>query len=420
MNLKQFLFVNHSSHQILVKNTFWLGLIEVFSKLIMFFVTITIGRYLGIKSFGTYNYVFSFVAIIMIFSDLGVSTVITRDIARHPDQAGNYLGNALSLRLLTSLFIIILMSLSLFFFKRDSQYLFLIILATFYSLLQQFSALFVVILTAFEKMEFVFVTRIFFFVGILLSTLVVVDIHGSLSLLIVLNSVVSIISIIVTIYLIKQQQIVIVLQWQSQFILEILRQILPIFGFIACTQIYLNLDTLLIGKFFGDQTVGVYQAAYKILFAFQSINIINNAILPRISILVHQQKYATLVKLYKVVIVISLLILIPLATIISLNSRIIVTLIWPGSGYLAAATILPFMIWAGVINFFRNFATNYLLACNQQQYIFFAILIGLIVNSALNFFIMPTLGYSFAAVSLLISEVIILGVSLYFSFKNSQ
>ncbi len=414
MNLKQFLFANNSSHQILAKNTFWLGLIEVFSKLIMFFVTISIGLYLGTNGFGAYNYALSFVSLFMIFSDLGVSTVITRDIAKHKDKAADYLGNSLSLRLITSLFIIIVMSISLTLFKSYHPYSGLIVLVTIFYLCQQISGLTITVLTAFEKMEFVFISKLIYFVGILFSTIFMVKSNGGINLMIILNTGISVITIITGFYLIRQLQIPVLLCWQKNFIRQVLRESIPIFGFIACTQIYLNLDTLLIGRYFGDHSVGIYQAAYKILFAFQSVNIINSATLPRISVLIHENKHSTLAKLNRLVIILSLVVLLPLAIIISLNSRLIISLVWRSPDYLAASFILPLLIWSGIANYFRNYVTNLLIASSRQKYVFISILIGLVVNSALNLFIMPLIGYPFAATSLLISEVVILLSSIIF------
>ena len=380
----------------------------------MFFVTISIGLYLGTNGFGAYNYALSFVALFMIFSDLGVSTVITRDMAKHKDKAADYLGNSLSLRMITSLFIIFITLLSLFLFKSYRPYSGLIILVTIFYLCQQISGITVTVLTAFEKMEFVFISRLIYFIGILLSTIFMVKTNGGINLMIILNTGVSIITIITGLYLIRKLKIRIFLCWQKDFIRQILVESIPIFGFIACTQVYLNLDTLLIGRYFGDNSVGIYQAAYKILFAFQSVNIINSATLPRISVLIHENKHSTLAKLTQLIIVFSLAILLPLALIISLNSRLIISLVWRSPAYFAAAAILPLLIWSGIANYFRNYTTNLLIASGRQKYVFISILIGLIVNSGLNIFIMPIIGYSFAATSLLISEVVILLSSIIF------
>lgn len=405
MNLKETLFTNYSNRQVLAKNTFWLGLIEVFSKVIMFVVTISVGRYLGLEGFGTFNFIFSYVGILMIFSDLGINTVLTREIAKHHDQAEQYLGNALGIKVATSLFIIILA----FFSKAN---FILVLLAAIFSLSQQFQGLFISVLTAHEKMEYVFASRLVYYLGILSAALLVVKFDLGISFLIAGYLLVGLISIAAAVFFVRSLPLRLNFRWEKNFWQELFIESLPLFGFIACSQIYLNLDTLLIGKFFGSRSVGLYSAAYKILFAFQSINLINGAAFPRITILIHENKLSSLNRLIRVILGGSLVVLIPLALVISLKSELIIGLIWPGANFLAAAPVLSFLIWSGVVNYFRIFTTNLLVARSQQKYVFFAILSGLLVNAALNYFAMPHLGFTFAAVSLLISETVILFVSI--------
>ena len=389
-------------------------MIEVFSKLIMFVVTISVGRYLGIQGFGTYNYALSYVALFTIFSDLGVSTVLTRDIAKHKDKASQYLGNTLGLRVVTSFFILLLILISLPFLGHNQAYLFLILLVTLSSLSQQFLGLLGSVLIAFEKMEYVFISKISYFIGILISALLVVRFNSGINILVASYSTAGILSVVITMYLVNKLNVKIVFLWQKEFWQEILLESFPLFGFIAFSQVYGNLDTLLVGRYFGDQSVGLYQSAYKILYAFQSINIINAATFPRMSVLIHEKKHHTFNRLIKIVIFGSILVLFPLASIISLKSESVISIIWQGRNFLAAATMLPFMIWSGVFNYFRIFTTNILIAKGQQKYVFYSIFIGLAINAYLNFIIMPKVDFTFAAKSLLFSEIIILLATLVF------
>ncbi|MDD4136171.1 MAG: polysaccharide biosynthesis C-terminal domain-containing protein, partial [Candidatus Shapirobacteria bacterium] len=190
---------------------------------------------------------------------------------------------------------------------------------------------------------------------------------------------------------------------------------LPLFGMTAATVIYANNDTLLIGRYFGNDQVGWYQTAFKILFAFQSVNVINYAIFPRITVLFHENKKEIVGKLIKLVVGLSFLGLIPLALLITWQRELIMKLIY-GPSFVVAAGVMSLLVWSGVINYFRVFVGNLLVIKKKQNVVFWSVLIGTLVDFIINYFLIPKVGFVQAGWSLIISELVILGVML-FGFK---
>lgn len=414
--LREIIFSNNSSKQILFKNTFWLSFVEVSSKLIMFFVTIWIVRYLGPSLFGKYNVAISLVSVFTIFSDLGVGFVMTRDIAKNKNVSSEYLSNTFGIRIFTTIFII-LISLIASIFIHDSELVIIFLLAIIHNSILQFQGLINNVLVAHEKMEYIFVVKIFYYLGLLLSTFIVVNFKINLSILLILYCLVTVFSIFIALIILSKLKIQIKISFNFLFWKKIIIQSLPIFGFIACSQIYSNVDTLLIRNFYNNESVGLYQSAYKILFAFQSINIINSVLFPRITSLIHNDKPDSLNKITNWVVIFSLLIIVPTAIIISIFSSQIISLIY-GHQYNNASTILTLLIWSGVFNYFRVMSTNFLMAKEKQNKIFFAMLIGLIVNIILNVTLLPKYGVIFAAINLVLTEAIILFLTIYFQKNN--
>ena len=78
--------------------------------------------------------------------------------------------------------------------------------------------------------------------------------------------------------LIGKLKLKIAFELDKNFIFSLLKEALPLLGTTIVATIYANMDTLLIGRFWGQEKVGFYQSAYKILFAFQSINFINSKV----------------------------------------------------------------------------------------------------------------------------------------------
>ncbi len=410
-SLKNLLFTNQSNKQILAKNTFWLGAIEVGSKLILLFTTLTIVRYLGPKEFGAYNFSLSFAAIISVLSDLGINTILTRDVAKNKQLAEILLANALGMRLIGSVVVVILTFIGYFFLGKNQPYFFLILLAVFYTLAMMIQGAILAVLVAFEKMEYIFAIRMGYYIGILASTMAVVGMKLKSVNILFSYTVVAMLTAIIAIYWLKKLGIRTRIAFNLTEWQQLWTELWPMFGFITAGTIYTNLDTMLISNFFGNEQVGIYQAGYKILYAFQSVNIINSATFPRFSILIQENRKEQLNRLLKLLVIGSGGILVTMAMVITWQRDFIIQLIY-GKVYNSSATITAILIWGGVLNYFRIMSTNLLVAKGKQRLMFRIMIAGLLTNAILNFVVMPRVGFEFSATSLVLSEAVILIMSV--------
>lgn len=406
-----------SNKRILIKNTFWLSAIEFFSKVLMFVVIVGLVRYWGADEFGTFNLAFAYVAIFMILADFGLSTITTREVAKHKDLSEKYLGNLIGLKLFLSLIIGLFFAASFLFINKPVSTQ-LLLITLIYSLTQGFQTLFISIFQAWEKMEMVFFNRMVFYIGVLASAMLVIKNNGSATHLVLGYMMSTILAIILGIWQSYLLKIKVKIIFDFKFWKELIKEALPLLGMTAAMVIYANNDTLLIGRYFDNNQVGFYQTAFKILFAFQSINVINYAIFPRLTILFHEEKKDTAKKLIKMVIVLSLLGLIPLALIITWQRELIMKLIY-GQNFVVSAGVMSLLIWSGVINYFRVFVGNLLVIKKKQNMVFWSILIGTLINLTINYFLIPKVGFVQAGWSLIISELVVLGVMI-FGLRNSK
>ena len=414
--LKNFLLHNNTSKQTLFKNTFWLGQIEFFSKIILFFVTILIVRSFGPSNFGKFNLAFSYAAIIMVLSDFGLNTIVTREVAKHPELANKYLSNTLSIKLIVSLLLGIVAYLIRPLLNGDPFIQKLFLLCVVYNLIQNLFNLLISIFSGLEKMEYIFAIRLIYYLGILFSAILITTNHSSPDKLLLLYVVTSIITLLFTAFLIIVNKIKIYLEFDFIFWKQILIETLPLLWLAIIGAIYLNNDTILISRFFGPEKVGFYQSAYKILFAFQSVNVVNLALFPRFSALIHQKNYESLNKLIKLTLTLSLVVLIPLAISITIFAKPIINIIY-GSVYSSASLAMTLLIWSGVVFYFRNFFCNLLIANNQQKHVLYAIFFGAVINLLFNLFITPRYNFAFASLAMIVSELIILSSAMIYYAK---
>ena len=82
----KFLFKNLGVRQSIFKNTFWLALEEVISKLLKLILIIYVARILGVTNYGKFIFALAFVSLFVIFSDFSLSIITTREVSRGKEK----------------------------------------------------------------------------------------------------------------------------------------------------------------------------------------------------------------------------------------------------------------------------------------------------------------------------------------------
>jgi O-antigen/teichoic acid export membrane protein len=81
------------------KNTAWLFSGQLFGKLLRVAIVVYAARVLGPASWGAFSYAMSLVAFLTIFTDVGVSGIVTRESAKDPSLSGRYFSTAFFIKL---------------------------------------------------------------------------------------------------------------------------------------------------------------------------------------------------------------------------------------------------------------------------------------------------------------------------------
>lgn len=137
----------------LLKNTSVLLASNVITKGLSALFIVSLAIYLEDYGFGQYNFVLSFAAVFIIFSDLGLDALTIKNVARDRNQAGEYLEIVGMLRIGLSL-IMIAVSLAIGYIMEIDEYLLLVILvAGMAYMFDKVSGLFYALFRAHERME---------------------------------------------------------------------------------------------------------------------------------------------------------------------------------------------------------------------------------------------------------------------------
>ena len=87
----------------LAKNTSVLFLSQMIGYVLAFFYTLYSARYLGTTNFGIISFATAISGLFAIFTDLGLSTLTIREVARDKSRTYKYLGNHGTIKLILSI-----------------------------------------------------------------------------------------------------------------------------------------------------------------------------------------------------------------------------------------------------------------------------------------------------------------------------
>jgi O-antigen/teichoic acid export membrane protein len=188
---------------------------------------------------------------------------------------------------------------------------------------------------------------------------------------------------------------------------EIFSHSLPMAASYLLIQIYLNFDMLLLGFIHGEKTVGLYSAAYKVITMINMFGLYYFlALFPNIS-----RMYESSTEKMKGLLSRSLknisLVALPLCVGGTIVARPLITLIF-GNEFAMSALPFKILIWNVAVIWISLHYGNTLIACNRQNQYMVGVAIGAVTNIVLNLIFIPRYGMTAAAITTVLSELIVL------------
>ncbi|WP_297476732.1 flippase [Thermococcus sp.] len=249
----------------LLRNAGWLFGAEIISKLFAYGVIVILSRTLGPEGLGQYSFIFYYIGLLSIFSDLGVGYYFMREVARDRSKAEELLPDVLGFKIILAFFnFLVIVALTLPLPKPEWMKI-LIILVGAEAMLQWVVYIFIRLMYAHEVTKYEAIARAVerawaFFVGG-----AVLYFHRSLSPFIV--------TILIG-YVIRES---LRIHWGSKFVdkieirfkpevwVSLLKKSYPFWLIGLFTLIYYRTDMVMLSLMRGDYETGIYRAAYTLI-----------------------------------------------------------------------------------------------------------------------------------------------------------
>lgn len=395
----------------IARNTSYLTLALILQKIISFTYFIILTRALGIEMMGQYYAAISFTTIFAIFIDLGFANTLTREVAKHQEQAEAWLGNVMALKIPLAILTLALALGTAFIFGYDNLSFQLIMISSICMILDSFTTTFFAAVRGFHNLKFESISSIIFQLIVLvlgyLALLYGLGVRAAMAVLAVASIFNFVYSFLVVRYRINLKW---KLLYQTEFIKNIFKISWPFALFAISQRLYLYLDSVMIGILANYHQVGVYQIAFKIIFALQFLPMAFTASLyPAMSsywIYNREQLVLSFERAMNYLIIISLPII---GGVLALDDKIIDIFkagdeaIWP----LRISILALFFI-------FVNFPIGSLLnACDRQRRNLSFMVVVTVISVVANFLLIPKFAATGASITVLITNGImfVLGIS---------
>ncbi len=396
----------------IAKNTSYLTVALIIQKVISFFYFILLARNLGPDSLGQYYFAISFTTIFAIFIDLGLVNYLIRETAKVKEKSNQLLSNILGLKLITSF----LSVLAVFLFINilgdyNSLSRQLVYISSICMILDSFTLTFFGAIRGFHNLKFESISSIIFQLIVLAVGWTFLALGLDLRLIMLSLVSASVFNFIYSWAILKFK---IKMPVKFSFNFSIFKKILILslpFAFYGIFQrLYTYLDSVLLSFFSGDYYVGIYQVAFKIIYALQFLPMAFVASLyPAMSYYWLNNKEQLNIAFRRSLDYL-MMISIPISVAVFLLADQIIMIF--KNGYEGAVWPLRISILA-LMFIFVNFPVGSLLnACDRQRKNTRNMLVTLIVAVILNIILIPKFNAIGASVVVLLSNglMFILGI----------
>lgn len=396
------------------KNTTFLTSALVFQKALTFLYYIFLARLVGPADVGKFVFAMSFTTMFTIFVDLGLSQVLTREIARERDKAQKYLANVLSVKIIlallaTALVIIVINLLNYPLLTKQMVYL-----ATIVMVVDSFQLVFYAVFRGFQNLKYESIGMSTGQILIFVTGLIGLKLGAPLHILVIAVLTGSLFQFFWSLFLIgKKLKIKIGFSLEKSVLKYLLAIAAPFALYGVFVKIYSYLDAVLLSKLAGDAYVGWYGIAYKATFALQFLPAaFAAAIFPAMSahFVADKEKLARVFERSMFyLMIIALPISVGLAT---LADKIIPQLY--GQSFIGSVLPLQILI-SGLLFIFLNYPVGNLLnACNKQKTNTMVMGITTVISVILNIILIPRYQAVGAAITSLASGALLFFLGLYF------
>ncbi|MCL4437515.1 flippase [Patescibacteria group bacterium] len=403
--IKNFLFKNKTTKQTIAKNTFWLSFGNGGSKLIRAIVIIYAARILGAANYGIFAYATSLAAFFTVFSDIGLSQLLTRELAANSERQKEYISTTFYIKLFLLVLTILLIIFVAPYFTKIKEARVLLPIIAFLLVFDNLRTFGFSVTRAYNRMELegglmilteVFVTSLSLFVLFRAPS----DFH-----LVLAYTIGSFLGFLATFTVIRQKIKDAFSHFRKALVKEIISSawsfaILGLFG-----SLMLNVDVIIIGWFKDAIALGLYAASQKpILILYILPGLLSTSLFPIMVKLAREKQADKMKMIMEKTMAIIFAAAIPAVVGGLIVAPQLIRLLF-GAQYTDATLAFQILLFTFLLVFPGAIFGNFIFAYDQQKIFLISIGIGSLINVVFDLLLIPSYSISGSAVATLLSQL---------------
>ncbi|MDF5721144.1 MAG: flippase [Rhizonema sp. PD37] len=387
-------------------NTAWLFADKVVRMVVGLLVGVWVARYLGPDNFGIYNYALAFTGIFDTVANLGLDSIVVRNIVRQPSSKDEILGTSFALKMMAQIIVLITAIAFISIFRPgDILTHWLVGIIAGGMLFESFYVIEYWFQSQVQSKYVVWYKNVALMIASC-ARVILIETHATLiffawvySAEFALNAISLVIAYHTKKYLFSAWQF----SWRCAR--DLLKDSWTLILSSFAIMILMRIDQLMLGQMIGDRAVGIYSVAVKISELWYFVPLaVTSSVFPSIIAAKQESNKLYYDRLQKVLDFLSI-ISYTVAILVTLFSEHLVIMLY-GKSYEEAAAILTIHIWTGIFVSSGLVGSLWTTSENLMPFAFLTTAIGAVINVSLNYILIKTYGGVGSAIATLIAQCV--------------
>lgn len=414
-NIKSFLFENKGLKQTIFKNTVWLMVAEVITRLLKLVLVIYAARILGVEDYGKFSFALAFIGLFVVFSDIGLSQIVVREFSKSRDSEKEFPA-VLAFKTLLAFSTLFVMIVCSFFISIDPIIRKIIWILSVYGVINGFVEVLLSFFRSRQKMEYESIMKIaqsLIVNGLGFFVILNIPSIENLSYSYLFGSFFALFAILAFFHF---KIAPLKLSWRTSIWIKYFKMSWPIALVGLFSTTYLNIDSTIMGYLNQIAETGWYNAAHKIiLVTLIPADLIAISFFPTLS-LAFKESREKLQNVWDHFNGFVMFLVVPMVVGgIALAEKIIIWVFDPT--FSPAILAFQMLIIVTGISFVCSPLQRMLVACHKEKSIFWVYFAGAITNIILNIILIPRYSLYGASISLIFTYIVILLSLIFLNVK---
>ena len=388
-----------------IKNASWIIGIQIIKSIFNLAISMFTARLLGPSGFGLINYAASIVAFVVPIMNLGINSILVKEIISYPNKEGETLGTAVVMSVVSAFFCILgIFSFTSLINRNEKE---TIIVCTLYSLLLIFQALEMIIYWFQAKLKSKYTSLVALISYILVSIykIFLLSTQKSVRWFAISNA--------LDYMLIAFAALIIYRRMGGQrfsFSLKTAKRLLGASKYYIISNlmivVFSQTDRIMLKLMIDDAETGYYSVAAT---CAAMTGFVFSALIDSFRPMVFEYKKTdeiryekSIIMLYSIVIYLSVI----QSVLFTLFAPLIISVLY-GSAYMASVSVLQIIVWYCTFSYLGGARDIWILAENKQKHLLIINALGAFMNILLNGILIPLLGADGAAIASVATQMFI-------------